>query len=94
MPPKSDTDRRDPGPQVKDRETYEALRDGGASKEKAARIANARADPRQSPSRRGGRFGRYEERTKDELYQRAQEIGIDGRSRMSKSDLISALRSR
>ena len=29
-----------PGPSVKDAETYEALRREGASKEKAARIAN------------------------------------------------------
>ena len=35
--------RRDPGPSVKDKEMYEALRDDGASKEKAARIANAAA---------------------------------------------------
>ena len=32
---------RDPGPSVKNDEQYEALRDQGASKEKAARIANA-----------------------------------------------------
>lgn len=31
--------RKDPGPSVKDPELYEALRDDGASKEKAARIA-------------------------------------------------------
>src|SRR3546814_8644962 len=34
---------KDHGSQIKDDETYEALRDDGASKEKAARIANARA---------------------------------------------------
>ncbi len=33
----------DPGPSVKDDEVYEALRRDGASKEKAARIANASA---------------------------------------------------
>ena len=32
---------RTPGPSVKDDEIYEELRDDGASKEKAARIANA-----------------------------------------------------
>jgi hypothetical protein len=34
----------------------------------------------------------YEERSKEELYQRAKELGIDGRSGMSKDDLIKALR--
>ena len=34
---------RKPGPSVKDPEMYEALRDDGASKEKAARISNAAA---------------------------------------------------
>ena len=34
---------KSPGPSVKDDKTYEALRDDGASKEKAARIANAKA---------------------------------------------------
>ncbi|HVM51610.1 MAG TPA: hypothetical protein VM262_00305, partial [Acidimicrobiales bacterium] len=36
--------RRRPGPSVKDPEQYEALRDDGMSKEKAARIANASAN--------------------------------------------------
>ena len=31
--------------------------------------------------------------SKDELYERAQELDIDGRSDMSKDDLIEALRS-
>ena len=35
--------RRNPGPSVKDKHLYESLRDEGASKEKAARIANAAA---------------------------------------------------
>ena len=35
---------RKPGPSVKDPEMYEALRDDGASKEKAARISNAAAN--------------------------------------------------
>lgn len=81
-------------PSVKDDDTYEALRDDGASKEKAARIANAKADPNRKPSKKGGKASRYEERTKEELYERAQELGIEGRSKMSKSELISALRNR
>ena len=85
--------RRDPGPSVKDKEMYEALRDDGASKEKAARIANAAArTSRSEVGRKGGKAGDYEDWSKDKLMARAREIGIEGRSRMSKEELIEALR--
>ena len=83
---------KEPGPSVKDDETYEALRDKGNSKEKSARIANAKANKNMHPSRKGGKSPPYEDWTKDELYERAQEIGIDGRSDMDKDALIKALR--
>lgn len=79
---------KDHGTSIKNDEQYEALRDDGMSKEKAARIANS-----PGASRRGGEASPYEEWTKAELYERAQEIGIEGRSSMTKSELISALRS-
>lgn len=85
---------KDHGPQIKDDETYEALREEGASKEKAARIANAKANPHMHPSQKGGHAERYEERTRDELYERAQELDIEGRSDMTKEELIEALRDR
>ena len=85
---------KDHGPQIKDDETYEALRDEGASKEKAARIANARANPDMSPSKKGGEAAPYEERSKDELYERAKELEIEGRSDMTRDELIAALRDR
>ena len=81
--------RKDPGPSVKDDEQYEALRREGASKEKAARIANT---DRETAGKRGGSSPPYEDWTKDELYERAQEIDIEGRSDMSKDQLIDALR--
>ncbi|MCF3932716.1 Rho termination factor N-terminal domain-containing protein [Acuticoccus sp. M5D2P5] len=84
--------KRDPGPSVKDDDTYEALRRDGASKEKAARIANAKAAGGK-PSKKGGSAPPYEEWSRDDLYNRAKEIGIDGRSKMSKNQLINALRS-
>jgi hypothetical protein len=84
---------KDHGPTVKDDETYEALREDGASKQKAARIANARASDDQSPSKKGGNAPPYEEWTRDELYDRAKELGIEGRSDMTKDALIEALRS-
>ncbi len=80
---------RDPGPSVKDDEQYEALRRQGASKEKAARIANT---PRRAAAERGGTSPPYDEWTKDELYQRAKELGIEGRSGMNKRELITSLR--
>lgn len=83
---------RNHGPQIKDDETYEALRDRGASKEKAARIANAKANPEQHPSRKGGKAQSYDEWHVDELRDRAAELGIEGRSKMRKAELIDALR--
>ena len=86
--------RRSPGPSIKDPEQYEALRDEGMSKEKAARISNASArDGRSAVARRGGRAEDYDERTKAELLRRARELDIRGRSTMSKPELIEALRS-
>lgn len=85
--------RKSPGPSVKDPEQYESLRDEGMSKEKAARIANQSAkEGRGKVGRRGGRAEDYEDRTKDELLDRAREIGIKGRSSMNKRELIDALR--
>lgn len=80
---------KDHGPSIKDDEQYEALREQGVSKEKAARIANT---PREKAAKRGGEAPKYEEWTKDELRKRAQEIGIEGRSKMNKDELIEALR--
>ncbi len=82
---------KDHGPSIKDDSLYEDLRDAGMSKEKAARIANAKAAG-DAPSRAGGKAPPYEDWTRDELYERAQEIGIDGRSYMTKDELIEALR--
>lgn len=74
-------------PTIENEEQYEALRRDGMSKEKAARIANS-----PDASSKGGKADPYEEWTKDELYDRAQELDIEGRSDMSKDELIEALR--
>jgi hypothetical protein len=85
--------KRGPGPSVKDPELYEALREEGNSKEKSARIANAAANTsRSAVGRKGAKAEDYDERTKDELMSRAKDIGVKGRSRMSKAELIDALR--
>lgn len=65
------------GPQVKDDEQYEALRDKGYSK---------------GAEKRGGKAKQYEDRTKKSLYDEAKKAGIEGRSKMSKSELAEALR--
>jgi Rho termination factor, N-terminal domain len=80
------------GSSVKDDKTYEALREKGESKEKAARIANAKANPKMHPSEKGGHSPNYEDWTADDLQERAREIGIEGRSKMKKDELIEALR--
>ena len=79
------------GSTVKDDKTYEALRDDGASKQKAARIANAKVGGG-NPSSKGGKSSKYEDKTKAELMDKAKEVGIGGRSRMDKGELIDALR--
>jgi hypothetical protein len=82
-----------PNPSIKDEKLYEKLRDEGNSKEKSARIANAAANTsRSAVGRKGGHGGSYEDRTKADLMKRAAEIGIEGRSKMSKDQLIDALR--
>jgi hypothetical protein len=80
---------KDHGPSIKDDEQYEALREQGESKEKAARIANT---DRHEAGKRGGQSPSYEAWSKGDLEQRAREIGIEGYSQMTKDELIEALR--
>lgn len=77
------------GPQIKDDRQYQALRRRGVAKDKAARIANTR---RSAAGERGGVSRTYEKRSKRDLYEKAKEVGIEGRSKMSKGELIAALR--
>ncbi len=79
---------KDHGPQVKDDALYEELRKQGESKEKAARIANAKAAG--TLDHKGTTL---DDRSKEELYDEAKEIGIEGRSDMSKDELVKAIRS-
>jgi len=78
---------RDHGPQIKDDELYEELRAKGASKRKAARIANAKAAG--TLDHRGTRL---DDRSRQDLIDEARTIGIKGRSRMTKVQLVDAIR--
>jgi hypothetical protein len=69
---------------IKNVPQYEALREKGMSKEKAARIANTQNPDYNSVP--------YEDRTREQLYQKAKEVGIPKSSKMKKADLIKALR--
>ena len=82
-----------PGPSVKDAELYEKLRDEGNSKQKSAAIANAAANTSRSEvGRKGGSSPSYDDWTVDDLRERAAELEVEGRSSMTKDELIEALR--
>ena len=89
----------------KDERQFEHIKDSAVergraedrAREMAARTVNKqRREDGRTPSQRTSGTGNpnspLEERTKDELYNRAQELGIDGRSEMSKDELVEAIR--
>ena len=89
----------------KDERQYEHIKDSaeerGASeqraKEIAARTVNKRRreegrTPNKTTQGTGNPTHALEDRSKQELYNRAQELDITGRSKMSKSELIEAIR--
>jgi plasmid stabilization system protein ParE len=90
---------------AKDERKYEHIKEsaeeGGKSerraKEIAARTVNkGRREEGRTPSRRTQGTGNpnrgLESRTRDELYNRAKEMDIEGRSKMSKDELLQAIR--
>ena len=78
---------KDHGAQIKDDKLYEDLRKQGNSKEKAARIANAKA-----AGTLDHRSTQLEDRSKADLMKEAREIGIPGRSKLDKAALAKAIR--
>jgi hypothetical protein len=82
-----------PRAQIKDEKLYQKLREQGESKEKSARISNASAGRgRRKVAAKGGKSGSYQDWSKTDLVKKAREIGIKGRSSMSKDQLIKVLR--
>lgn len=99
MPQKAWTD--------KDERQYEHIKqsemDDGTSEDRAEEIAARTVNKRrreegrtenETTSGTGNPNTRLEERTVDELRNRAAELGIEGRSEMNKDELISAIRER
>lgn len=66
---------------IKNEDQYEALINQGYSKEKSARIANT-----ENAGKKGGKASNYEDRTKDQLYEQAKDLEIEGRSKMNKEE--------
>lgn len=70
-----------------------------SAKEIAARTVNQQRreegrTPNETTQGTGNPNTSLEERSKDELYNRAKELRISGRSSMTKKELVSAIRSR
>ena len=89
----------------KDEDMYEEIRDSyrdrGRSREKAEEIAartvnKHRREEGRTPNRTTRGTGNpnrsLEARSKQELYNRAKEMDIEGRSRMNKDELVRAIR--
>ena len=81
----------------------ESSRDRGVKAERAEEIAartvnKHRREEGRTPNRTtqgtGNPTNQLEERTKQELYNRAKELNIEGRSQMDKAALVRAIRSR
>ncbi|MDX1418325.1 MAG: Rho termination factor N-terminal domain-containing protein [Rubricoccaceae bacterium] len=73
--------------------------DASKAEEIAARTVNkTRREEGRTPNRTTQGTGNprtpLDERTKDEVYNRAKELGIRGRSSMTKAELVAAIRSR
>lgn len=92
---------------AKDERMYDEIRqsemDRGRSRDRAEEIAartvnKQRREEGRTPNKTTQGTGNpntsLEARTKDELYNRARELDVDGRSKMSKSELVSAIRKR
>ena len=91
----------------KDERQYEHVKDSaeqrgrstGRAKEIAARTVNKQRreegrtkSGRKTTSGTGNPTHRLEDRSKQELYNRAKQLGVSGRSKMSKRELVRAIR--
>jgi len=81
----------------------ESSRERGASEDRASEIAARTVNkqrrsegrtPRKRSSGTGNPNRSLDDRSRDELYNRAKQLSIEGRSKMSKQELVDAIRSR
>lgn len=81
----------------------ESSRERGASEDQASEIAartvnKQRRSEGRTPRKRNSGTGNpnrlLDDRSRDELYNRAKQLSIEGRSKMSKQELVDAIRSR
>ncbi len=79
----------------------ESAKDRGKSQERAKEIAARTVNKERREKGKTSKSGdsgkknqRLEDRTKKELYDRAQDLDIDGRSKMNKQELVEAIRDR
>ena len=81
----------------------ESSQERGASEKRAKEIAartvnKQRRESGETPNKRTQGTGNpnrsLEDRSRDELYNRAKQMSIEGRSKMSKSELVEAIRGR
>jgi hypothetical protein len=92
--------KKDPGPRIKDKDLYERLRGAGVSRKISTRVANSTARiansaakvSRKKAAKRGGAARSYDDWKVPDLRRRAKQVGIAGRSAMTKKQLIKALR--
>jgi hypothetical protein len=85
--------KNDPGTKVKNKGLFEQLRGAGLSKKKSTRVAdNVAKTSRKKAGQKGGKAGSYDNWTVPDLQRRAKQVGIHGRSAMTKKQLVKALR--
>ena len=107
VPFSAEKERPRPSWSNKDRRQYEHIKESslerGKSEDRAEEIAartvnKQRREEGRTPNRTtqgtGNPTSSLEERTKDELYNRARELKIEGRSKMNKDELVRAIRER
>lgn len=68
-------------------------RTGGQRRPSTASMTKLSSTGSQS-ARRGSRASAQQEETRDRLYQRAAELGVNGRSRMTKAELMEAIQAK
>lgn len=73
--------------QSRDPSQYDQLRKLGMSKETANRISNS-----DNSGREGDTYPKYDKWSKDDLYNKAEELNIEGYTEMNKDELIAILR--